>query len=96
MRSSTNQAVVYLQFEDLVSQILHKIDTRLSQMQDFYSTYQMRKDKLNQSGADHPETSRRELALIREDLDQFKNRLQQTDHRAVKQEDLSTGRVELF
>jgi methyl-accepting chemotaxis protein len=98
VESSVNQAIVSLQFQDMVTQLLSHVMRRLDVMEEVVSDEEQMAVALLNTG--DPEATMRTLDTLREHVDTLSQKLMTlkkgVDHNPVRQTGYSSGDVELF
>lgn len=98
VESSVNQAIVSLQFQDMVTQLLSHVMRRLDVMEEVVSDEEQMAVALGNTG--DPEATMRTLDTLREHVDTLSQKLMAlkkgVDHNPVRQTGYSSGDVELF
>ncbi len=98
VESSVNQAIVSLQFQDMVTQLLSHVMRRLDLMDEVVSDEEQMAVALGNTG--DPEATMRTLDTLREHVDTLSQKLMAlkkgVDHNPVRQTGYSSGDVELF
>lgn len=98
VESSVNQAVVSLQFQDMVTQLLGHVLRRLDILDEVVSDEQKMASVLNDSA--DPESTVLALDALREHVETLSQKLstlkQEVNHNPVRQTGYSSGDVELF
>jgi methyl-accepting chemotaxis protein len=98
VESSVNQAIVSLQFQDMVTQLLSHVMRRLDVMEEVVGDEEQMAVALLNTG--DPEATMRTLDTLREHVDTLSQKLMTlkkgVDHNPVRQTGYSSGDVELF
>jgi len=98
VESSVNQAIVSLQFQDMVTQLLSHVMRRLDLMDEVVSDEEQMALALGNTG--DPDATMRTLDTLREHVDTLSQKLMTlkkgVDHNPVRQTGYSSGDVELF
>ena len=98
VESSVNQAIVSLQFQDMVTQLLSHVMRRLDLMDEVVSDEEQMAVALGNTG--DPDATMRTLDTLREHVDTLSQKLMAlkkgVDHNPVRQTGYSSGDVELF
>jgi methyl-accepting chemotaxis protein len=98
VESSVNQAIVSLQFQDMVTQLLSHVMRRLDVMEEVVSDEEQMAVALRNTS--DPEATMRTLDTLREHVDTVSQKLMTlkkgVDHNPVRQTGYSSGDVELF
>lgn len=95
IHQSVGQAVRALQFEDMSRQLLEHIDNRLQVLQDLLAFTEHLSETLTRQTAE-PAKQQAELAKLKTRLESIKPAMQNTEHKAVSQQHMGTGDIELF
>lgn len=89
-------AVQALQFDDMVSQLLHHVDRRCLLLETVTDGIQREQQALIESVARDPETYHEGLRSLNAMLLEHQDLLDSVAHRAVEQESVDEGSIELF